>query len=133
MPNASSDATVTGLGQVALTVSDVSRSTTFYRDLVGLPFLFAAGPALVFLDLGGARLMLSAPEPGFTPGSGTVLYLRVGDIMAAHAAMRERGVEFVDEPHLVAPMPDHDLWMCFFRDPDAYTLALMCERPKEAR
>lgn len=133
MPRTSPDAAVSGLGQVALTVSDVSRSTTFYRDRIGLPFLFAAGPTLVFLGIGGARLMLSAPEPGFTPGSGAVLYLRVGDIGAAYAAMRERGVAFVDEPHLVAPMPDHDLWMCFFRDPDAHTLALMCERPKEPR
>lgn len=124
---------VTGLGQVALTVSDVARSTAFYRDAVGLRFLFAAGPSLAFLDLGNARLMLSAPEETLTPGSGTVLYLRVADIVASHAAMRGRGVNFVDEPHLVAPMPDHDLWMCFFRDPDQHPLALMCERPKGAR
>ena len=124
---------VTALGQVALTVSDVPRSTAFYRDAVGLRFQFAAGPSLAFLDLGNARLMLSAPEGSFTPGSGTVLYLRVADIVASHAAMRGRGVQFVDEPHLVAPMPDHDLWLCFFRDPDGHTLALMCERPKGAR
>lgn len=124
---------VTALGQVALTVSDVARSTAFYRDVVGLRFLFAAGPSLAFLDLGNVRLMLSAPEGTFTPGSGTVLYLRVADILASFAALRGRGVTFVDEPHLVAPMPDHDLWMCFFRDPDGYTLALMCERPKGAR
>ncbi|HEX5970548.1 MAG TPA: VOC family protein [Gemmatimonadaceae bacterium] len=124
---------VTGLGQVALTVSDVARSTAFYRDAVGLRFLFAAGPSLSFLDLGNARLMLSAPEAAFTPGSGTVLYLRVADIVAAHAAMLGRGVQFVDEPHLVARMPDHDLWMCFFTDPDGHTLALMCERPTGAR
>lgn len=121
------------LGQVALTVSDVPRSTAFYRDGVGLRFLFAAGPSLAFLDLGNARLMLSAPEGEFTPGSSTVLYLRVADIATSHAAMRARGVTFVDEPHLVAPMPDHDLWMCFFRDPDGHTLALMCERPKGSR
>ena len=124
---------VTGLGQVALTVSDVARSAAFYREAVGLRFLFAAGPSLAFLDLGNARLMLSAPEGAFTPGSGTVLYLRVADILASFGALRGRGVTFVDEPHLVAPMPDHDLWMCFFRDPDGHTLALMCERPKGAR
>jgi len=124
---------VTGLGQVALSVSDVARSTAFYREAVGLRFLFAAGPSLAFLDLGNARLMLSAPEGEFTPGSSTVLYLRVADLTGAHAAMRERGVTFVDEPHLVAPMPDHDLWMCFFRDPDGHTLALMSERPRAAR
>jgi methylmalonyl-CoA/ethylmalonyl-CoA epimerase len=124
---------VTALGQVALSVSDVPRSTAFYRDAVGLRFLFAAGPSLAFLDLGNARLMLSAPEGDFKPGSSTVLYLRVADIRVAHAAMQRRGVTFVDEPHLVAPMPDHDLWMSFFRDPDGHTLALMCERPKGAK
>jgi catechol 2,3-dioxygenase-like lactoylglutathione lyase family enzyme len=118
------------LGQVALTVTDVARSTAFYRDAVGLRFLFAAGPTLAFLDLGNVRLMLSAPEGEFRPGSGTVLYLRVSDILATHEAMKTRGVAFVDEPHLVAPMPDHDLWMCFFRDPDGHMLALMSERAK---
>ena len=124
---------VIGLGQVALTVADVTRSTAFYRDAVGLRFLFAAGPSLAFLDHGNARLMLSSPEGEFTPGSGTVLYLRVGDIEATHGLMRARGVTFIDVPHLVAPMPDHDLWMCFFRDPDDHTIALMSERPKAGR
>lgn len=120
---------IESLGQVALTVADVARSTDFYRDAVGLRFLFRAGPTLAFLELGGVRLMLSTPEAELTPGSSTVLYLKVADIRAAHAAMTSRGVTFVDEPHLIAPMPDHDLWMCFFRDPDQHLLALMCERP----
>jgi predicted enzyme related to lactoylglutathione lyase len=118
------------LGQVALTVSDVGRSTTFYRDAVGLPFLFAAGPTLAFLDLGGIRLMLSTPEGDLTPGSSTVLYIKVADIEATQAQMRERGVTFVDEAHLIAKMPDHDLWMTFFKDPDGHLLALMAERPR---
>jgi methylmalonyl-CoA/ethylmalonyl-CoA epimerase len=129
MPTTAAD-TPTALGQVALTVSDVERSTAFYRDMVGLRFLFAAGPTLAFLDLGGVRLMLSKPEGEFTPGGGTVLYLKVPEISTAYDEMRGRGVEFVDEPHLIARMPDHDLWMTFFRDPDQHTLALMCERPK---
>jgi methylmalonyl-CoA/ethylmalonyl-CoA epimerase len=121
------------LGQIALTVRDVARSTAFYRDEVGLPFLFGAGPNLSFLDVGGVRLMLSSPEGAFVPGVSSVLYLKVDDIVAAYAAMSARGVTFVDAPHLVAPMPDHDLWMCFFRDPDGHTLGLMCERPKGSR
>ena len=118
----------TALGQVALTVRDVARSVAFFRDKVGLRFLFDAGPTLAFFDLGGVRLMLSAPEGDFTPGSSTVLYIRVHDIAASFGEMRARGVEFVDEPHLIAKMPDHDLWMTFFRDLDGHTLALMCER-----
>ena len=118
------------LGQVTLTVANVERSLAFYRDAVGLRFLFSAGPSLAFLDLGGVRLMLSVPEGEFTPGGSTVLYLKVPDITATFDEMRARGVPFVDEPHLIAPMPDHDLWMTFFRDPDGHTLALMCERPR---
>jgi methylmalonyl-CoA/ethylmalonyl-CoA epimerase len=118
------------LGQVALTVSDVERSSAFYRDAVGLPFLVAAGPTLAFLDLGGVRLMLSAPEGEFTPGSSTVLYLKVSDLEAAYAQMRGRGVAFVDTPHLIAKMPDHDLWMVFLKDPDGHMLALMAERAR---
>jgi methylmalonyl-CoA/ethylmalonyl-CoA epimerase len=122
----------TSLGQIAITVSDVPRSTAFYRDQVGLPFLFAAGPTLAFLDLGGVRIMLTGPEGGFTPGGGTVLYIKVPDITAAYEMMRARGVHFVDEPHLIARMPDHDLWITSFRDPDHHMLALMCERPRAA-
>jgi methylmalonyl-CoA/ethylmalonyl-CoA epimerase len=120
------------LGQVALTVRDVARSTAFFRDAVGLRFLFGAGPSLAFFDLGGVRLMLSAPEGEFVPGLSSVLYLEVDDIIGAHAELAGRGVEFVDSPHLIAPMPDHDLWMTFFRDPDGHTLALMCKRVKGA-
>ena len=116
------------LGQVALTVRDVERSVAFYRDALGLRFLFAPMPGLAFLMIGDVRLMLSAPEGEFTPGGNTVLYLRVADIDAAYAALGARGVSFIDAPHLIARMPDHELWMCFFRDADGHTLALMCER-----
>lgn len=132
MTAATLSTTPTALGQVALTVRDVARSTAFFRDTVGLRFLFAPGPTLAFFDMGGVRLMLSAPEGDFTPGSSTVLYMKVPDIFASYDAMRQRGVEFIDAPHLIAPMPDHDLWMTFFRDPDGHTLALMCERPRAA-
>jgi len=123
---------IEGLGQIALTVRDVEQSAAFYRDALGLRFLFAPAPSLAFLMIGDVRLMLSAAEGEFTPGGSTVLYLRVADIDAEHAALGARGVTFIDTPHLVARMPDHELWMCFFRDPDGHTLALMCERPHAA-
>lgn len=131
MPATTSSGTqVTALRQVALTVSDVARSTEFYRDMIGLPFLFAAGPNLAFLAIGDVRLMLSAPEGEFRPGNSSVLYFKVDDIIAAHAEMSARGVPFITAPHLIAEMPDHDLWLSDFRDPDGHTMALMSERPK---
>lgn len=123
------------IGQIAITVADVDRAVAFYRDALRLRFLFAAGPRLAFLDAGGVRVMLSAPEAGFTPGADSmVLYFTVPDIARAHADLAARGVPFVDAPHLIARMPDHDLWMCFLRDPDGHTIGLMSEvRPPAPR
>lgn len=126
----SSASKVTALMQVAITVTDVERATAFYRDAVGLPFLFAAGPRLAFFDAGGTRLMLSAPEPGFQAGGSTVLYYRVDDIEGAHREMAGRGVPFANPPHRIAQMPTHDLWLAEFRDPDGNVAALMCELPR---
>jgi methylmalonyl-CoA/ethylmalonyl-CoA epimerase len=130
MTTTSTGSGILGLRQVALTVSDIGRSLPFYRDAVGLSFLFSAGPNLAFLDIGGVRLMLGTPEPGFEPGASSVLYFKVVDIDAAYAEMSARGVSFPNKPHFLAPMPDHDLWLCEFRDPDGNPMALMCERPK---
>lgn len=130
MSTAIAGSEITAVRQIALTVSDVGRGIAFYRDALGLPFLFSAGPNLAFLDIGGVRLMLGGPEPGFQPGASSVIYFKVADIIAAHAALAARGVPFTREPHFLAPMPDHDLWLCEFKDPDGNPLALMCERPK---
>lgn len=124
------NARVVGLRQVALTVSDVEQSVAYYRDAVGLRFLFAAPPSLAFFDIGGVRLMLSPPEGEFRAGISSVLYLKVTDIDAAYDAMSRRGVSFPRPPNFLAAMPDHDLWLAEFRDPDGNSLALMCEKPR---
>ncbi|MEO8621690.1 MAG: VOC family protein [bacterium] len=127
MPTRTAATDITAVRQIALTVSDVGRSIEFYRDKLGLTFLFSAGPNLAFLDIGGVRLMLSGPEGDFKPGASSVLYFKVADITAAHALFVKRGVPFPSEPHLIAKMPDHDLWLDEFRDPDGNPMALMCE------
>ena len=116
------------IGQIALAVPDVAAAVRFYRDDLGLRLLFEAPPGLAFFDCGGIRLMLSAPENGqaAAPSTGAI-YFRVADIRAAHAALSARGVKFEDEPHLIARMPDHELWMCFVRDPGGNLLGLMAE------
>ncbi len=116
------------IGQIAITVTDVPRAIAFYRDSLGLKFLFEA-PNLGFFDCGGIRLMLTLPE-GTSGGHASILYYRVPDIQQAHQVLSGRGVAFEGAPHLIAKMPDHDLWMAFFRDPDSNILALMSEVPR---
>jgi len=113
------------IGQIALTVSDIGRAVTFYRDSLGMRFLFQV-PNLAFFDCEGIRLMLSLPEKT-AEGSSSVIYYKVADIQQAFQTLASRGVAFEGEPHLIAKMPDHQLWMAFFRDPDRNLLALMSE------
>ena len=114
------------IGQIAIRVHDVERATAFYRDALGLEFLFEAGP-LAFLMCGDVRLMLTTPESDEFDHPSSTLYFRVDDIDAARAELVARGVPFDDEPHLIARMPDHELWMTFFRDPDRNLHGLMAE------
>ena len=116
------------IGQIAMTAKDLPRAVEFYRDRLGLRFLFQAPPALAFFDCGGVRLMLSRPEKPEFDHPGSVLYFKVDDIDGAHADLKARGVEFVDPPHLIAKLPDHELWMAFFNDSEGNTLALMHEK-----
>ena len=114
------------LGQIAMHVTDLERAVAFYRDTLQVPFLFQF-PGLAFFDCGGVRLMITRPESGESPHGNSVLYFKVPDIHAETAALKGRGVKFEAEPHLIAKLPDHDLWMAFFRDPDENLLALMSE------
>ena len=115
------------LGQIGVAVSDLEAMTGFYRDVLRLPFLFAA-PGMSFFDCGGVRLMLSLPEAGAKGEErGSVLYFQVRDIVAAHAALLGRGAAFVGAPHVVHRAPGMELWMAFFRDPEGNLLALMSE------
>jgi catechol 2,3-dioxygenase-like lactoylglutathione lyase family enzyme len=126
MTTTTSSIGISRLGQIAINVHDVDRAIAFYRDTLGLQFLFTTG-TLAFFDCGGVRLMLSrAEKPEFDHPS-SILYFAVPDIISAHREMLSRGVHFEDTPHLIARMPTHDLWMTFFRDPEKNLLALMCE------
>ncbi len=113
------------IGQIALTVDDLSRARNFYQNTLGMKFLFDAGQ-LAFFQCGAIRIMLSTPEKS-EPRGGTILYYKVDDIHAAHSALKQRGAEFFQEPHLIAKMPDHDLWMAFLKDTEGNTLGIMCE------
>ena len=113
------------IAQVALTVSDLARAKAFYGETLGMKFLFDAG-TMTFFQCGPVRLMLGLAEQAVTP-AGTILYYNVDDIQAVHAALMGQAVPFLQAPHLVAKMPDHDLWMAFLKDPDGNVLGLMSE------
>jgi methylmalonyl-CoA/ethylmalonyl-CoA epimerase len=123
---AASPAALSRIAQIAINAHDLDRATAFYRDVLGLRHLFRAGQ-LSFFDCGGIRLMLDkAEKPEFDHPS-SILYFQVGDIQRAFERMKAAGVKFEDEPHVIARMPDHDLWMTFFRDSEGNLLALMHE------
>ncbi|HET6333666.1 MAG TPA: VOC family protein [Polyangiales bacterium] len=117
------------VGQVALNVANADRSEVFFGETLGLRKLFRFG-TLVFFDCAGLRLLLEQSESTAAIESASPIYFRVADIALARRELEARGVTFVDQLHCVAPMPDHDLWMTFFRDPDQHLLALMMEAPK---
>jgi methylmalonyl-CoA/ethylmalonyl-CoA epimerase len=126
-PSSPADVGVRRIGQIAVVVRDIDRAVGFYRDVLGLPLLFQAPPALAFFECGGVRLMLTLPE-GPEEGRGTsILYYLVEDIQAAHRALAGRGVQFYNAPRLIARMPDHELWMAAFRDSEGNLLELMSE------
>lgn len=115
------------IGQIAVPVSDIDRAITYYRDILGMRFLFKAPPGLGFFDCNGVRLMLDAPVKSQSINYSSIIYYQVADLQSAFATLSARGVVFEQEPELVAKMPDHELWMAFFRDPDDNLLALMSE------
>ncbi|HEU0277128.1 MAG TPA: VOC family protein [Rhodanobacteraceae bacterium] len=122
------DAKLAEIRQIAVVVSDVSHALTFYRDVLGLTFLFSARPELAFLDAGGIRIMLTTPQGHGTVGANSVLYFKVAQISATHAALVARGATNERAPQLTAKLPDHELWAGFLRDPDGNLVGLMEER-----
>jgi len=114
------------IGQIAVPVNDIERSITFYRDILGMRFLFQAPPGLAFFDCAGVRLMLDAPAKE-NAGKGSIIYYKVDELQETYESLSSRGLIFEAEPHLIAKMPDHELWMAFFRDPDKNLIGLMSE------
>ncbi len=117
--------------QIAINVHDLERATAFYRDALALPFLFSTG-SLAFFDCGGLRLMLARPENPEQDHPSSILYFAVADINTSYQNLLERKVKFEGAPHLIAKMPNHDLWMTHFRDSEQNLLSLMSEVPRAA-
>lgn len=116
------------IGQIAIVCRDVARATTFYRDTLGLQHLFDAGPTLSFFGCGGVRLMLTTVERPEDDHPGSMLYFFVSGIDDVHRDLSAKGVRFLDTPHLIARMPDHELWLAAFDDSEGNTMAIMEEK-----
>ena len=114
------------VGQVSVPVKDLGRAVEFYRDRLGLELLFKI-PNAAFFMCGDLRLMLAVPESDEFDHPASILYYEVPDIAAAHAALVSGGISFRGEPHVIARMPDHELWMAFLDDSEGNVLALMSE------
>ncbi len=123
-------AQIAGVGQIAINTHDIERATAFYRDTLGLPHLFTAGP-MSFFDAGGVRLMLAMPDRAEFDHPSSVIYFTVNDARAAYAELHDK-VKFLQEPLVVHATETSELWMAFFHDTEGNTLALMSELPKEA-
>ena len=115
------------VAQIAITVRDLERAKTFYRDLLGLRWLFDAPPGMSFFQCGETRLMLAPPQGPETSGV-AIVYYQVDDIEAAHRALAGEGVAFESEPHFIARLGERDLWLAICRDPDGHMVGLMAER-----
>lgn len=129
MTAATTDFGLDRIGQIAVTVRDLARAKGYYRDTLGMRFLYEF-PSLAFFDCGGIRLIMSVPESPEFDHLSSVLYYAVPDIAAAHATLVARGVAFERDPHIIATLPDRDVWMAFFRDSERNLLGLMCEKPR---
>ena len=114
------------VGQIAITAKDVERATAFYRDVLGFAFLFSI-PNGSFFDCGGVRLFIDKPEGELFEHPASVVYFEVYDIHGTTATLKERGVTFYQDPHMLAKMPDHELWMAFFHDTEGNILSIMSE------
>jgi methylmalonyl-CoA/ethylmalonyl-CoA epimerase len=123
-----SDATV---GQLLIPVEDLDRAIAFYRDALGLRFLFSAPPQMSFFQCGSVRLLVGVPAADQPRQRGSAVYFQVKDIHAVHRTLAERGVQFGASPHVVHRTPTTELWLAEFRDPDGNQLALMSETPKK--
>lgn len=116
------------IGQLAIHADDLNRAVAFYRDILGMRFLFQAPPGLAFFDCGGIRLLLNAVNENDVPERlSSLIYYKVEDLNATYETLVSRGVAFHSKPHLIAKMPDHDLWMAFFRDSEDNLVGLMSE------
>ena len=123
--------TLNQIGQIFVNVKDLDRATAFYREVLGMTFLFSAPPGMAFFDCGGIRIMLGRADRAEIDHIASIIYYKVEEIERVYETFKAAGVEFIIAPHLVAQMPTYDLWLADFKDSEGNILALMSEVPRE--
>ena len=120
------------IGQLLIPVDDLDRAVPFYRDVLGLQFLFSAPPQMAFFQCGSVRLLVGVPPAGHAAQRGSAIYFQVADIGSVFASLNEKGVKFSAAPHIVHRTPDSELWLAEFTDLDGNQLALMSQTTSAA-
>ena len=115
--------------QLLIPIDDFERGLAFYRDVLGLPFLFAAPPQMAFFQCGAVRLLVGVTPAGQKAQRGSQIYFAVKDIEGVHASLSKQGVQFKAPPHVVNRSVKSELWLAEFVDLDGNQLALMNEAP----
>ncbi|HZI83391.1 MAG TPA: VOC family protein [Casimicrobiaceae bacterium] len=115
------------IGQLMIPVEDFDRGVAFYRDILGIPFLFAAPPQMAFFMCGSVRLLVGALPEGEKAQRGSAVYFKVPDIHGVYRTLSAKAVAFRAAPHVVHRTPASELWLAEFADPDGNQLALMSE------
>src|SRR5437762_1654801 len=126
------DLSLATVGQLLFPVEDLDRAIAFYRDALGLRFLFSAPPQMSFFQSGNVRLLVGVPAANQPRQRGSTVYFQVADIQAVVRTLADRGVTFGASPHVVHRTPTTELWLAEFRDPDGNQLALMSETARQA-
>ena len=116
------------IGQIAVNVRDVKRAIAFYRDVLGMEFLFEV-PRMGFFNCDGIRLMLAESESPEFDHPASIIYYGVDDIQQVFDTLSQVGVVFTSPPRKIATVGEYDLWMAFFQDMDNNVLGLMSEVP----
>jgi len=111
------------IGQIARTVRDIETARKWYGEVLGLRHLYSFGN-ITFFDCDGTRLFLSEGEGA----SNSIIYFQVSNVHDAHAALAERGVEFMNAPHMIHRHDNGvEEWMAFFKDVDGQPLAIIAQ------
>jgi predicted enzyme related to lactoylglutathione lyase len=117
------------IGQIAVTVHDLNSAEKFYREKLGMKFMYRF-PNLVFFDCGGVRLMLGLPENPEQDHPGSIIYFKVQDLIEAYSHFKKNLVEIIQEPQQVAKTGSVIIKMMFIKDPDNNPIGVYSETKK---